>query len=142
VEKTLSIQDLIAKARAEADNPPTDVAKVVVAGELVALEFTKLIGADWSALTAVHRPRTGAQLDQNLGYNLDAVAGEYPTAGIKINGEVPTGTEWADLYRLLDAPWRETVALKLWGLNQHGPATRILELGKASSGAGSRKKRN
>lgn len=138
----MSVQDLIARARAEAAAPATDTASVVVAGEKVQLGFTKLLGAEWSALTAVNPPRKGAQLDSNLGYNLDAVAGAYPAAAVTVGGEVTTGSEWADLYGLLDAPWRETVALKLWGLNQHGPATKILELGKASSGAGSRKKRN
>jgi hypothetical protein len=138
----MSVQDLIERARAETAAPPTDSANVVVAGELVALGFTKLLGAEWSELTAVHPPRKGAHLDSSLGYNLDAVAGSYPAASVTVGGEPATGTEWADLYSLLDAPWRETVTLKLWGLNQHGPASRILELGKASSGAVSRKKRN
>jgi hypothetical protein len=138
----MSIQDLIAKARADVEVPATDSANVVVAGEMVAIGFTKLLGAEWSALTAVNPPRKGAQLDSNLGYDLDAVAGQYPAVSITIGGEQPSGSEWSDLYALLDAPWRETIALKLWGLNQHGPATRILALGKVSSGAGSRKKRN
>lgn len=138
----MSIQDLIARARAEAETPPTESANVVVAGELVALGFAKLLGAEWSALTAVHPPRKGSQMDSNLGYDLDAVAGLYPAESVTIGGEQASGSEWTDLYGLLDAPWRDTVALKLWGLNQHGPASRILELGKASSGAGSRKKRN
>lgn len=138
----MSIQDLIARARADVEAPATDTASVVVAGEVVELQFTKLLGAEWSALSAVNPPRKGAQLDSNLGYNLDAVAGQYPAGKVLIAGEPATGAEWSELYALLDAPWRETVALKLWGLNQHGPATRILELGKASSGAGSRKKRN
>lgn len=138
----MSVQDLIARARAEAAAPATDSATVVVAGEMVELGFTKLLGAEWSALTAVNPPRKGAQLDSNLGYDLHAVSGQYPAASVTIAGEVASGSEWADLYSLLDAPWRETVAMKLWGLNQHGPATKILELGKASSGAGSKRKRN
>ena len=138
----MTIQDLIARARAEAETPPTESTNVVVAGELVALGFTKLLGAEWSALTAVHPPRKGSQMDSNLGYDLDTVAGLYPAESVTIGGEQASGSEWIDLYGLLDAPWRDTVALKLWGLNQHGPATRILELGKASSGVGSRKKRN
>lgn len=138
----MSVQKLIERARAEAASPPTDTANVVVAGELVAVSFTKLLGAEWSALTAVHPPRKGSQMDSNLGYDLDAVAGLYPASSVTVAGELATGSEWSDLYGLLDAPWRDTIALKLWGLNQHGPASRILELGKASSGAGSRKKRN
>jgi hypothetical protein len=138
----MSIQDLIEKARAEAENPPTDTANVVVGGALVALTFTKLLGADWSAIVAVNPPRKGAQLDANLGYNLDAAAAAYPVEKLTVDGEHPDASQWAELYGLLDAPWRETIALKLWGLNQQGPASRILTLGKASSGAGSRKKRN
>lgn len=138
----MRIQDLIENARAEAATPATDSANVVVGGALVALTFTKLLGAEWSAITAINPPRKGAQLDSNLGYNLDAAAGAYPVDRITVDGEQPTATEWVELYGFLDAPWRETVALKLWGLNQQGPAARILELGKASSGAGSRKKRN
>lgn len=138
----MSIQKLLAKARAEAAAPATDTATVVVAGEMVELRFTKLIGAEWSALTVVNPPRQGAKLDSNLGYDLHAVSGQYPAEAVAIAGEVASGSEWAEFFGLLDAPWRETVAMKLWGLNQHGPATKILELGKASSGAGSKKKRN
>jgi hypothetical protein len=138
----MSIQDLIEKARAEAAEPVTDSANVVAGGQMVALTFTKLLGAEWSAITAVHPPRKGAQLDSNLGYNLDAAAAAYPVDKLTVDGEHPTAAEWAEFYGFLDAPWRETVTLKLWGLNQQGPAARILTLGKASSGAGSRKKRN
>lgn len=138
----MSIQDLIEKARAEAATPVTDSANVVVGGVMVALTFTKLLGAEWSAITAVNPPRKGSQLDSNLGYNLDAAAGAYPVDSITVDGEHPTGAEWTELYGLLDSPWRETIALKLWGLNQQGPASKILTLGKVSSGAGSRKKRN
>lgn len=138
----MSIQELIERARAEAATPVTDSANVVVGGDLIALTFTKLLGAEWSAITAVNPPRKGAQLDSNLGYNVHAAAAEYPADKITVNGEHPDASEWAELYGLLDAPWRETVAIKLWGLNQQGPASRILALGKASSGAGSRKKRN
>jgi hypothetical protein len=140
--ENMSIQDLIEKARAEAATPVTDSANVVVGGEMVALTFTKLLGAEWSAITAINPPRKGAQLDSNLGYNLDAAAGAYPVDRLTVAGEHPTAPEWVELYGLLDSPWRETIALKLWGLNQQGPASRILTLGKASSGAGSRKKRN
>lgn len=136
----MSVQDLIDAARAEADNPETDAATVVVAGRKVELTFKKLLGADWSALTAVNPPRPGAQTDSNLGYNLDAVGAVYPE--VTVDGEPVTVAEWGELYALLDAPWRETVALKLWGLNQFGPARKLLELGKVSSGAGSKKKRN
>jgi hypothetical protein len=115
---------------------------VVVADVQVELEFTKLLGAEWSAITAVCPPRRDAQIDANLGYNLDAAPGHYPAASVKVAGEPAEGSEWADLYAILDAPWRETVALKLWGLNAHGPASRLAELGKASSRAGSRRKRN
>ena len=138
----MSIQDLLAKARAEVAAPATDSATVVVAGEKVQLVFTKLLGAEWSDLTATNPPRKTAQLDSNLGYNVAAVSGLYPAESVTVDGETATGSEWADLFGLLDAPYRETVAMKLWGLNQYGPATKILELGKASSGAGSRKKRN
>ena len=138
----MGIQDLIAKARADAAVPVTESASVVVAGEMVELGFTKLLGAEWSALTAVNPVRKGAEIDARLGYNMHAVAGQYPSANVTIAGDVAAGTEWADLYGLLDAPWREVVATKLFSLNQLGPATKILELGKASSGAGSKKKRN
>jgi hypothetical protein len=140
--ENMSIQDLIEKARAEAAIPVTDSANVVVGGVMVALTFTKLLGADWSAITAVNPPRKGAQLDSNLGYNLDAAAGAYPVDKVTVDGEHPTTEQWTEMYGFLDAPWREVVALKLWGLNQQGPAAKILALGKASSGAGSRKKRN
>lgn len=138
----MSVQDLIDKARAESAVPVTASAAVVVADQKVELTFTKLLGADWSALAAVNPPRSGAQADSALGFNFDAVAGKFPADHISVDGETPTSEEWAALYGLLETPWRNVIQTKLYDLHQSGPARKLLALGKASSGAGSRKKRN
>lgn len=137
----MSVQDLIAEARKAAQTVVTDKASVVVGDAVVELTFEKVLGAKWSELTASHGPRQGSERDTKFGYNLDAVSENYPNARIRVGEETPTADEWTELFRLLDAPYRETVALKLWQLNQFGPAKRILELGKASSGGGSKKNR-
>jgi hypothetical protein len=144
----MSIQDLIAQARAEAEAPPTEengkyaAASVIIAGRKVQLGFTKMLGAEWSALTVIHPPRKGAVADASVGFDFDAVAGKYPAAHITVDGEHPTVEEWAELYGLMETPWRNTVQMKLFDLHQSGPARQLLALGKVSSGAGSRKKRN
>ena len=140
--ETMSVQDLIDKARAAADEKVTTSATVVVADAKVSLTFTKMLGAEWSALVAVHPPRAGSVTDASLGFNFDAVAGKYPAANVTIDGDVPVGNEWAELYGLLETPWRNVVQTKLFDMHQSGPARKLIELGKVSSGAGSRKKRN
>lgn len=137
----MGYQDLIAKARAQVEKPETVDVPVVVGDELVTLTFTKLLGADWIELSRLNAPRAGSQLDQNLGYNVDAVAGAYPADKITVNGEAGAAEEWAELFSLLDAPARTNVATGLWGLNHYGPAQRAVELGKASR-ASSKRKRN
>lgn len=137
----MSVQDVIAKAREAAQTVIAESVSVVVGDLLVEVTFEKVLGSKWSEITATHPPRDGADTDKKLGYNLHAAAIDYPSARIRIAGDTPTTDEWVEFFRLLDAPYQDTIALKLWRMNQYGPASRILELGKASSGAASKKKR-
>lgn len=138
----MSIQDLIAKARAELDSAAPVTVPVEVAGTLVDIGFRPILGAAWADLMAVHPPRPGSVLDGNVGFNSDAVAKDYPLDKVTVDGEPVDEETWAGLMEVLTAPGVKHVAAALWGLNQNDPARRAVELGKARAGAAKRKRRS
>lgn len=136
----MSVQDLIAKARAEIETAEPVVAPVEVGGELVDIGFRPVLGYVWADLTAVNPPRQGAVLDGNVGFNSDAIAKAYPLDKITVGGEPVDAETWADLLGVLTAPGRKLVAMALWGINQFSPQKRANELGKARAGAAKKKR--
>lgn len=138
----MSVQDLIAKARAELAEAAPTVAPVEVAGELVDIGFRPVAGHVWADLTALHPPRAGAVLDGNVGFNSDAVAKDYPLDKITVDGEPVDAATWRDLLQVLTAPGIKLVATALWGINQYTPAKRANELGKARAGEAKKKPRS
>lgn len=131
---------LIAKQRARLEKPASDTLNVAVGGELVALEFWKIPGVDWSLLAAVNPPRPGSKADTNHGYNSDSLPADYPVTAISVGGEPIEKETWQALYAVLDSTHRKNIAAVLWGLNVYAVIQELGALGKASAGASVKKR--
>lgn len=140
----MSLQDKIAKAKAQVESAEPTPLNIEVGGELTALTFLPVYGDVWSDITAENPPRPGATLDSNVGYNTDGAAKSYPRDRITVDGEAPryelseegkvVVDEWRDLLSVLSSPNLKNIASTLWGLNQLDAARRLAEAGKASKG--------
>jgi hypothetical protein len=129
----LDLKKLIAEARAEVDEPKTQGVKVVLRGNLLVLEFTKLLGSDWQNVTAKHPPRPGTD-DKNIGYNTDAMPADYPVEMITVEGEPIDEETWRDMFAVLGSVHRENISTAMWGLNFYDEFVELRDLGKASAG--------
>lgn len=138
----MNIQERIAAAKAQlADAKPTTV-DVEFGGEITVLGFTPIGGTDWADLTATCPPRKGATLDNNIGYNIDAVLRAFPVAHITVDGEPTTQTVYDDIVSVLASPHIKRASEVLFHIQQMIPAQRLIELGKASAGAQRKKPRS
>lgn len=130
----------IAKAKADIENVEPVAVDVEVGGEITALTFLPVLGEKWDDLVAENPPRKGATLDQNVGYNTDAVAKSYPVEMVTVDGDTPSVDDWRDLLHVLSSPNRRNIASVLFGMNQLEPANRLRDAaGKASAGRSKRK---
>ena len=102
--------------------PRTASHKVVVAGEIVELVFTKLDPMGWRDLVALFPPRAKVTRDRNLGYNYDLVPSEYPAGNIRMiiddQESQVSQEEWRDFYGVLESPDLFTISTVLWGMHE------------------------
>lgn len=133
----VDVDALIAAARDLNSKPETVRVEVLLGRAVLALEFEKVTGKRWSDLTAKNPPRIGSRLDDNVGFNSDAVAGAYPSVSIVDAGvsQRLDAAKWAELFAEFDSPAIKTVAAALWGLNQLDPTKRFIDAKKAMAGA-------
>lgn len=149
----MDIAALVAKARESFDSVKPVDQPVLVGDEVVTARFWPIAGTAWRNLTAEHPPRPGVVMDQNLGYNLDAVTRNYPHVYLVQGDDVvkvsdplpkkrpgdPERRPWFEVVDVLSAPDLKNLASAVWGLNEYDPAKRLAQAGKAS--AGGRKRR-
>lgn len=130
----MNLQEKIAKAQAQfAEIQPT-VVNVEVGGELTVLTIRPIVGGEWQDIIATHPPRVGADGDETVGYNTDAVAVDYPVEAVTVDGETPSSEDWREMLSVLSAPNRTNIATILYKLNHLDPAIRLVEAGKAFKG--------
>lgn len=129
------LDDLISAAKAEIAEPKLVEQEVVIAGEIVTFEFTKIDGMEWRNLIAKFPARADVVRDRNLGYNYDLVPSGFPVASIRmIDGEERTevtADQWAGVLGVLESPDLFNVSTALWGLHEWEPAQRAVEAKKA-----------
>jgi hypothetical protein len=149
----MDIAALVAKARESFDSVEPVDQDILMGDEVVTVRFWPVTGSAWRALTAEHPARPKVVMDQNLGYNLDAVTRSYPNVYlvqgddvVKVSDPLPrklvTDPEkrpWFDVVDSLSGPDLKNLASAVWGLNEYDPAKRLAHAGKAS--AGGRKKK-
>lgn len=138
-----------AKAKFEATEPVTQ--DVLLGSKVVGVRFWPIPGPEWRDLVASNPPRPGAAMDQNLGYNVDAVVRAFPKVALVDGDEVDNmirrdaeGREfskWPEVHDSLSGADLKNLAMAVWGLHEWDPQKALVEAGKALKG-GSRKKRN
>ena len=127
-----SIKDLIAKQRAELEVVRTQDIDVVLGGEKVTLTFEKAQPDEWGSLVGANPPRPGMESDALVGYNPRAVSEHYPR--VQVDGEALDTETWAEVFSVLDAVWRNSVEVTIWGINISESLTALRELGKVPAG--------
>lgn len=129
------LDDLIRAAKAEIEEPKTAVQEVLLAGELVEFQFTKLEGLDWRNLVAAFPMRKGAIRDQQIGYNFDLLPSQFPVTHIRmVDGEElveVTDEQWSGVFDSLESPDLYNVSVALWGLHEWAPSQRVNDAKKA-----------
>lgn len=150
----IDLDALIAQAReALASEPPvTKYVSVPGRKELIGVQFTPISGSEWRALAAQHLPRPRSFLDQNLGYNLDAVTREFPNFVIvdgdgvdnlkRVDEEGNVRYAWPDIFDKLEDPAIEILAQALYEVHVSLPLQRMVKAGKASRAARAKKPRS
>lgn len=139
--QNVSIEDLVRKAREELQSAEAITKYVTLGGEMVGVRFRPISGPEWRELKAQFLPRPGSFLDQNLGFNTDAVARAYPNICIvrgddvddlrRPDGEGGTRYIWPDVFDALEDPAIEIIVQALWEAHQYVPQMRMVEAGKA-----------
>lgn len=155
-EKTMSVYDLIEKQKIlngditpeEDSSPATNVAprrnfaaliekqrqmienrweslEVTLGGETLQVEIGRFSGMEWLALIDAHPAKTPE--DRNLGYNTGALPRAYPIHRLKLDGINPDPGLWEEVYDLLDAEDRKSVAAVIWWINEGEPHQRRAE---------------
>ncbi|MFT4281172.1 hypothetical protein [Microbacterium sp.] len=131
----MNLDERIAKAEQDYDATEPTPLNVEVGGELTELTFLPLWGEDWEDIVATNPPRPGAETDGLVGYNTDAVAKDYPTSKVTVDGEHVDEEQWRRLMSVLTAPNRKNIASVLYGLNVLQPSQKLKEAaGKAVKG--------
>lgn len=148
----MDLDALIAKGRAVLDKAEPVDQEVLLGDEIVTVRFRPLTGGEWRALTAVHPPRPQSVMDQNMGYDLDAVVRAYPKVAlidgdnavdvvVPVDPEEPGHLRWHDICDVLSGPDLKNLGYAVWGLNEYEHQKRLARAGKASAG-GRKKKPN
>lgn len=137
----MNIKERIAAAKAQISDADEVVVPVEIGGELTDIGFRPVPGRAWADLTATHPPREDSVLDRNVGFNSDAVAGDYPVDKITVDGEPVDEETWREITEVLTGPGVKLVAAALWGINHNEPLKRAAELGKARVSGSKRKRR-
>jgi len=131
-----SIAELLASSE-----PERDTVEVILGGEPVTFEFTKIDGDRWAELAAKYPPRPGNPTDLRIGgYNIDQVVKE----AAKINGqrvdvephENPTPEQWDAIFEALSGHGVKDIRDVVWTLNEYGPAQQLEAAKKARSTGG------
>lgn len=136
----MSLREKIEAAKAELESAEPVVQDVVVGGVLVKLAFLPVDGQVWADLVSTNPPRVGSKVDDQFGFNVDAVGRAYPVEKITADGEPVTAEDYADMFSVLASPSIKNIGTAVWGKNQLEPAMRLLELGKASAGVQPKKR--
>lgn len=127
------LKELAARQRAKMTEVVSDTVDVVLGGEKITLEVERLHPDDWDALMIANPARPGSKSDAEAGYNTKAVTLAYPR--LKLNGEALTADQIKnDLYADLESPWRNAIAIVIWGVNVNHALVEMRALGKASAG--------
>ena len=126
-------------ARAQAKEIAVEQLEVVVAGEVVTLEFTEVPVDEWSTITAKHPPRMDVAIDRTFQYNYHAASTESLVKfGTRIEGDERvnmSAEKWAALLGAL-SPWdRSRLFDVVWGMNEWEPYQRTQDVKKASARA-------
>lgn len=122
---------------------------------LVTLRFTRLPGDEWAAITRLCPPNPKSLLDTHYRYSMDdacKLAAQYRDDSGKAYGHVVEGdqlteltvnpvtkadpnplNEWEDIFSLMSGPEFTAVVDTIYGLNVHGPTSRLNELVKISA---------
>lgn len=142
----MDLKALIAEQRARIESTVTDTVDVVMAGQLVTVEVSKLLPDDWQVLVLSNPPRSNVASDARIGYDQDRLPRAYPAEKVKVAGESVDQDTWADTFAVLDNVHRNNVATLIWGVNVFQAVKELQELGKApavrsSSSPGNRESR-
>ena len=134
-----SIDELLAKAKTDAETPPqSDPIDVLIGGELVTLVFARADGKAWAGECARYPMRLGVKIDEAYGYDFHRVVMAIsPTTGKQlVDGveSVLTEEQWQGIYAegVLSGHDFEKIADAVWALNEWGPQSRVAALKKAS----------
>jgi len=126
-------------ARAQAKEVAVEQLEVVVAGEVVTLEFTEVPTSVWSRITVKHPPRADVPIDRTFQYNYHAASEEslveYAT---RVEGDERvkmSAEQWAALLGVLSSWDRSRLFDVVWGMNEWEPYQRTQDAKKASARA-------
>lgn len=131
----MDFKDALAKAR-ESRPEPVLVA-VAVADDLFNVEVRRLDGMDWVGVMAECPPST--EKGARLGYEAERaalVACRQYSQLLTTDGDVVTGIDWDDLFKLISGTEIGAIAATWWALNMADPNRRVVELKKALAGGG------
>lgn len=129
----MDLNALIEKQRASLETPVTDAVDVILGGELVTVEVTKLRPELWDDLVSLHPPRRGST-DDGVGYNQKTLPAHYPADRLSVGGEPVTGEQWTAIFASIDPAHRNSVGTVIWGINIYQSVTKLQALGKARAG--------
>lgn len=141
---TFDLDALLTKAQEMVDNAEPELVPVVLAGQQVGVRFLPMSGADWRDLGLKHPPRRDVQQDLNLGYNVDALVGDYPAVALVVDDSVDDmmrggESRWPAVWAALTATGRKDVASAMWAAHERTPERLVDDAGKASPGSGKKK---
>lgn len=130
----MNVQELIARQRESLAEVKSKNSDVILGGEVVNVEISKVSPDEWQELAFAHPPRKTNSSDMNIGYDQFALPRDYPATHIKVGGEPVSQEDWADLYSVLEAVHRNTVGTLVWALNVYDVMSELQRLGKAAAG--------
>ena len=132
----VDMKALIAQHKANLSEAKPVIVNVEIAGELVEVGITPILGDGWQDLAGRFPPRSKTT-DDSLGFNQKDLPSEYPVAHLTVAGESVDAETWAEFYGVLASPSRNSLVSVMWGVNVLDPMNLLKALGKAKAGGSS-----
>lgn len=141
------LKDLIARQRVEIEQPKNESVDVVLGGELVRVQVSRLLPDVWQQLVAEHPPRKVERVevdgkrvsmvhsDSNVGYDQQGLPRDYPADHITVDGAEVDQETWRELFSVLNSVHQNNVHTVMWGLNVFDAIKELDSLGKAKAGS-------
>lgn len=142
----MDLDSLILNAKAQqAETKPVDQ-DVMLGDRVVTVRIFPVDGPKWTEFTTAHPPRPGQLRDAQFGYNANGILRNYGDHIAFVDGDEidrlkrtdDDGREyskWPELHDMMSGPDLTNLAVALWGKNDYEHQVKLVEAGKALTGA-------